>query len=83
MTGQAIDLRTCKPGDKLLSCHGMILTYKGPSGNKKWPHLVEYPDGSDGTRTDDGFVISNPKMQLPRDHNIVKILGQDIKAVIL
>jgi len=72
----SIDLNTCKPGDKLLSKHGMILTYvEKHSGvcSKDFPHEVMYPDGSNGTRTDDGHVFNIKR--LPEDHDIVEILS--------
>ena len=71
-----IDLRTCTAGDKLLSRHGSILTYCGLSGNTKYPHEVEYPEGGYGSRTDDGFVMGNPDKRLGSDHDIVKILAK-------
>lgn len=70
-----VDLRTCKPGDKLLSCHGMILTYGKYIGETNvYPHEVIYPNGSRGTRLDDGRAYRYKP--LPSDHNIVEILGQ-------
>lgn len=73
-----IDLRNCKPGDKLLSSHGLILTYVRPLENHYMDHEVQYPNtspyfGSIGTRTHDGYVMR--KNRLDTDHNIVKILG--------
>ena len=68
-----VDLRTCKPGDKLRSTHGMILTYVGPiPKNDYMDHEVRYPDGSHGTRTHDGFVYRYKR--LPEDHDIAEIL---------
>ncbi len=86
MTTQPIDLRTCKPGDKLLSKRGLILTYLGasPYNNSNYPHLVEYPGDGDenddegyqkpshGTRSDDGRV--SVVRSLPTDHDIVEII---------
>ncbi len=70
-----VDLRTCKPGARLLSKHGMVLTYIGPIPGP-YPHEVRYPDGSRGTRTDDGFAYRvNP---MPEDHDIVEILGDPV-----
>ena len=76
-----IDLRNCKPGDKLLSNHGMVLTYVKPLENNYMDHEVTYPDthpyyGSRGTRTHDGYVMRNVLCRLDTDHNIVEILGQ-------
>lgn len=69
-----INLNECKPGQKLRSKHGMILTYIGKHHDAKWPHEVQYPDGGCGTRTDDGFVYSNPTSRMEHDQDIVEIL---------
>ena len=64
------DMNQCKPGDKLVSCHGSIFTYiKKNENGYPYPHIVEYSDGGYGSRTDDGFVYSTKR--LPEDHNIV------------
>lgn len=64
------DMNQCKVGDKLISCHGMIFTYEGiDEKNYDYKHIVRYPDGSIGTRLDDGSVFRYKK--LPEDHNIV------------
>jgi len=70
-----IDLNNCKPGDKLLSVHGMVLTYirKLPEGSY-YDHEVEYPNGSRGTRINDGHVYRNVDKRLPIDHDIIQIL---------
>lgn len=69
----AVDLNTCIPGQLLLSVHGKVLTYVGklPPGSY-YDHEVRYPDGSRGTRTNDGQVFKNNKM--PEDEDIVEIL---------
>ena len=73
-----IDLRNCKPGDKLLSKHGLLLEYVGPLLEEDYfDHAVKYPNispyfGSSGTRTHDGFVFR--KKRLEEDHDIVEIL---------
>jgi len=70
-----VDLNKCKRGDKLRSKHGMILTYlerMGEDRSSQFPHLVEYPDGSHGTRTDEGWTYRH--RPLPTDHDIVEIL---------
>jgi len=77
----AVDLRTCKPGDKLRSKHGLILTYVRPTepGNY-YDHVVQYPDerpfgpNSTGTRIHDGHVYRNPSKRLECDHDIVEII---------
>jgi hypothetical protein len=67
-----IDLNKCKPGQKLKSKHGMILTYVRKDDDLIFPHLVQYPNGAMGARTDDGQVSA--KKKLPEDHDIVEIL---------
>ena len=70
-----VDLRTCKPGDKLISKHGMELIYMRPLPDGTYmDHEVKYPDGSLGTRTHDGFVFR--KKRLDTDHDIVEIVPQ-------
>lgn len=75
----SIDLRTCKPGQKLKSKHGLILTYVAheTDSNYPWKHRVRYPDGGIGSRTDDGFVMNHPASRLDADHDIVEILPMD------
>lgn len=69
-----VDLRKCKTGDKLLTIHGMILTYVKPLGGENYyDHEVMYPNGSYGNRTHDGFVFRNNRQF--GDHDIIKILG--------
>jgi len=70
-----VNLNTCKPGQRLVGKHGVILTYvrKLISGNT-YPHEVKYPNGSYGTRTDDGFVFRNPSKRMEVDEDIVEIL---------
>ena len=71
-----IDLRTCKPGDKLRSSHGSILTYVGPTEEgHEYDHYVQYRDGSLGTRTHDGHVFREKRMP-EYDQDIVKILKE-------
>lgn len=70
-----IDLRKCKPGDKLRSKHGEILTYIGPlPEDDYYDHEVLYANGAKGTRIHDGHVYRNPPRRLPEDHDIVEIL---------
>ncbi len=72
-----VDLRECKAGDKLLSKHGWILEYVKPlpEGNYM-DHEVKYPDGSNGSRTHDGFVYR--KKRLETDHDIIQIIKKPI-----
>lgn len=66
-----VDLTKCKPGDKLRSKHGLVLTYVGPN-NGDYPHTVKYPDGNYGTRTNDGFTFRTKRMD--SDHDIVEVI---------
>lgn len=69
----SVDLRTCKKGDKLVSKHGLILTYVRPlPENDYMDHEVKYPNGGSGTRTHDGFVSRKKRMET--DHDIVEII---------
>ena len=59
-----VDLRTCKPGDKLRCRNGDIVTYRGPNDGiafsasyGKFPHMIEYSIDRYGTRTDDGKIL--------------------------
>jgi hypothetical protein len=76
MKKEKIDLRTCKPGDKLISSHGAELEYVRPTTEREYlDHVVKYLDENlgMGTRTHDGFVFKNNR--IPEiDHDIVKIL---------
>jgi hypothetical protein len=76
-----IDLRTCQPGQKLRSKHGLILTYVKQTDDEFHPHDVEYPNGSWGSRTNEGFTFSNPACRVPEDHDIVEILPMETKEV--
>lgn len=69
--GSALDLRTCKPGDKLRSIHGEILEYVGVIGGD-YPHQIRYANGARGTRLDNGWCFR--KNRLPTDHDIEAIL---------
>ena len=69
-----VDLRTCKAGDKLVSCNGMILTYVSPTPEGHYyDHFVQYPNGSQGARIHDGHVMRNESKRLPSDEDIVEI----------
>lgn len=76
---QKIDLRTCRPGQKLRTKHGTILTYVGPTepGNY-YDHVIEYPKRENeknpgrGTRIHSGHVFR--KNRLPEDEDVVEIL---------
>jgi hypothetical protein len=69
----SVDLRTCKKGDILISKHGERLTYVRPLPLENYfDHEVKYSNGAIGTRTDDGFVYRN--VRLETDHDIVEII---------
>lgn len=67
-----VDLKSCKPGDKLLSKHGIVFTYVRYIPGSHYPHEVAYPDGACVTRMNDGRVYKN--LSLPEDHDIVEII---------
>ena len=76
-----VDLRNAKPGDKLLTVHGNILTYVGPEPlGSYYDHRVKYPAlfspgfhaESYGTRTHDGFVYRKNRRE--DDEDIIAIL---------
>lgn len=71
----SVDLRNCVKGDKLISKHGMVLEYVGvtPTGHY-YDHFVQYPDGSKGSRTNDGSTYRNLSARLETDHDIVKVV---------
>jgi len=89
-----IDLNTCEPGDKLISCLGAELEYVeytpvGAPFNHKVKftktHTITFEGeketfrkGNMGSRTDDGSVWENVK-QPGLDHDIVKIIKKDKK----
>lgn len=84
-----IDLNACRPGQKLKSKHGLILTYvrkNDDASSSFFPHIVKYPNkapygpNSMGSRTDDGYVMSNPGSRLDTDHDIVEILPFEWKT---
>jgi len=67
-----IDLNQCKAGDKLLSSLGSVLVYIEKKSGPEYPHVIMYPNGSFGTRSDNGQVYKNH--HLPSDHDIVEVL---------
>lgn len=68
-----VDLRDCKGGEELISKHGYRCIYVGINESEAFPHLILYPDGSNGTRNDAGKVFN--KRPLPTDHDIVEVRG--------
>lgn len=71
-----IDLRTCEPGDLLISSLGSTLEYVRPTVEGEYlDHVVKYLEKGlgHGTRTHDGFVYLN-KRKPETDHDIVKII---------
>ena len=79
-----INLNNCKKGDILISKHGAILKYLEPLPEEHYyDHSVEYVylegglnKGNLGTRTDDGFVFKNKR--LDTDHDIIAIIPSEI-----
>lgn len=70
------DMNQCKPGDKLVSCHGAIFTYIGiQECLAPFRHVVEYPDGGKGTRADNGKTYLNCPLSV--DHDIVGFAEPD------
>lgn len=71
------DMNQCKPGDKLVSCHGMIFKYIGIDESlTPYRHVVQYPNGSAGSRIDDGSVFVHKK--LPTDHDIIGFYKESV-----
>ena len=69
-----IDLSVCKRGQKLVSKCGLILTYIEPLPEENYyDHLVNYPDGTKGTRCNDGYVFRNIRNE-EYDYDIIEIL---------
>lgn len=71
----SVDLRQCKPGDKLLTKNGTILEYVGDNitmSSSVYPHEIKYPDGTFGSRTDCGKTYRFAS--LPEDEDVVEIL---------
>jgi hypothetical protein len=68
-----INLKTCRPGDKLVLSNGQIVKYIGPICNEKLNHIIEYPDGSQGTRTDEGYWDQEQKYT-PHQLDVVRII---------
>jgi hypothetical protein len=68
-----VDLRTCEPGDLLVSRHGEYLTYVEPLRDENYmDHMVMYSNGAYGSRTHDGYVYRKKRKE--SDHDIVAIL---------
>jgi hypothetical protein len=80
-----VDLRNCKPGDKLISKHGLVLEYVRPLPEDGYmDHEVRYPDeapykGSIGTRTHEGYVMRRKRLE--EDHDIVRIVSSEVMKV--
>lgn len=62
------NMNKCKKGDKLLSVHGTVLEYIGINERyEPYRHVVKYPNGSLGSRTDSGEVFVRNKMDTDED----------------
>lgn len=73
-----LSLSVCKKGDLLLSKSGLVLKYVKKLGlHAYYDHEITYPDGSRGTRTDDGHVYRSEDKRLPDDHDVIKILSSE------
>ena len=82
----AVDLRKCVKGDILISKHGAILRYLGPTDELHYyDHIVEYifVDGEintgqlgNGTRLHDGYTFR--KNRLETDHDIVSVIPLNV-----
>lgn len=70
-----VDLRKCKPGDVLISCHGTrheYTEYKGES-SPVYAHKVRHLEGGGrGSRTDDGCSFLRNREET--DNDIVKVI---------
>lgn len=75
-----IDLNDCKPGDKLKTKHGKIVTYIRKVEGAHYPHDVEYDNGATGSRTDDGHVFHHHR--LSEDEDIIEIIKTPAKVKI-
>jgi hypothetical protein len=68
-----VDLRTCEPGDLLVSRHGEYLTYVEPLRDENYmDHSVMYSNGAYGSRTHDGYVYRKKRKE--SDLDILAIL---------
>ena len=74
--GETVDLRDACKGDVLVSCHGEHLRYVEFIEEYEFPHRVEYSNGLGGSRTHEGWVARN--IRLESDHDIVEIIPCDM-----
>lgn len=68
-----VDLRKCRPDDRLRCRNGRVIRYHGRSDNDEYPNEVMYSDGRVGPRTDDGLTYLGNIC----GSDIVEILGQE------
>jgi hypothetical protein len=82
-----VDLRTCKPGDILISAHGAVLVYEGLDAvpGNFYPHLVKFIQctgnmfvGTGGSRTNDGYTWQREDLREEEDHDIVLIIPREL-----
>ena len=66
-----VDLRKCKPGQRLLTKNGLVVKYVNCIKDFHFPHQIEYENGGVGSRTDEGWVLRNAP--LPSDEDIIYI----------
>lgn len=69
-----VDLSTCNEDDLLITSRGGIVRYVKALNSEidYYDHEIMYSDGSRGTRTNDGHVMRNNRLET--DANIVKIV---------
>lgn len=71
-----VDLRTCKPGDKLICRSGIMAAYVGRLSCSIYPHSITYSKGGFGSRTDDGKVFQFRNMH--KDLDIIRIIPMSV-----
>lgn len=72
----SVDLNKCKCGDKLLTRNGTILIYVMKLDDwHTYKHLIRWPDGHRGTRTNDGLMDDEGI----HDGDVVDVFNIDIE----
>jgi hypothetical protein len=79
MSEENFDMNQCKAGDKLASRIGMELTYIRKMDDLEFPHVVMYPNGAYGRRTDTGRISIGTTVEAEQD--IIGFLQEHIKRV--
>lgn len=65
----------CKVGDVLISSQGVSLIYKGRKDDELFPHVIMYPNGAYGDRTEDGFMRVDDRRST--DCNVLGLAEKD------